>query len=189
MSVVQVRFVYEALKKLRPGVPLRALHGGMKQMKRMAVFYEYCQVCKACKAHGAHGCALTILPARELCWYACMLVLLLYVLDMLLCICNPCCLLCLFSVWSIVLPCAPIALSHPRPCCSSLLGQAPKRAPTLTKRCICLALPVYVQAKSMMLFATDIAARGLDFPKVDWVLQFDCPEDVASYIHRVGRTA
>ncbi len=46
-----------------------------------------------------------------------------------------------------------------------------------------------LQAKSMMLFATDIAARGLDFPKVDWVLQFDCPEDVASYIHRVGRTA
>ena len=41
----------------------------------------------------------------------------------------------------------------------------------------------------MMLFATDIAARGLDFPKVDWVLQYDCPEDVASYIHRVGRTA
>ena len=39
------------------------------------------------------------------------------------------------------------------------------------------------------LFATDIAARGLDFPTVDWVLQVDCPEDVASYIHRVGRTA
>ena len=40
-----------------------------------------------------------------------------------------------------------------------------------------------------MLFATDIAARGLDFPSVDWVLQMDCPEDVACYIHRVGRTA
>lgn len=40
-----------------------------------------------------------------------------------------------------------------------------------------------------MLFATDIAARGLDFPAVDWVVQADCPEDVASYIHRAGRTA
>ena len=40
-----------------------------------------------------------------------------------------------------------------------------------------------------MLFATDIAARGLDFPTVDWVLQVDCPEDVPAYIHRVGRTA
>jgi superfamily II DNA/RNA helicase len=49
--------------------------------------------------------------------------------------------------------------------------------------------PTYTQAKSMMLFATDIVARGLDFPKVDWVVQYDCPEDVAAYIHRVGRTA
>ena len=47
-----------------------------------------------------------------------------------------------------------------------------------------------MQAKTgMALFATDIAARGLDFPTVDWVLQIDCPEDVAAYIHRAGRTA
>lgn len=47
-----------------------------------------------------------------------------------------------------------------------------------------------VQAKTgMALFATDIAARGLDFPTVDWVLQMDCPEDVQAYIHRAGRTA
>lgn len=43
--------------------------------------------------------------------------------------------------------------------------------------------------KEMCLFATDIAARGLDFPKVDWVVQVDCPEDTDTYIHRVGRTA
>ena len=40
-----------------------------------------------------------------------------------------------------------------------------------------------------MLLATDIAARGLDFPSVDWVVQLDCPEDVPTYIHRSGRTA
>ena len=40
-----------------------------------------------------------------------------------------------------------------------------------------------------VLFATDIAARGLDFPSVDWVVQVDCPEDVETCIHRVGRTA
>ena len=39
------------------------------------------------------------------------------------------------------------------------------------------------------MFATDVAARGLDFPAVDWVVQADCPEDVATYIHRAGRTA
>lgn len=41
----------------------------------------------------------------------------------------------------------------------------------------------------MVMFATDVAARGLDFPSVDWVVQMDCPEDAATYIHRVGRTA
>ena len=43
--------------------------------------------------------------------------------------------------------------------------------------------------KSVVLFATDIAARGLDFPGIDWVVQADCPDDVPTYIHRVGRTA
>ncbi|KAL3699296.1 hypothetical protein R1sor_017318 [Riccia sorocarpa] len=47
----------------------------------------------------------------------------------------------------------------------------------------------YCEAKHAVLFCTDVAARGLDFPAVDWVVQVDCPEDVASYIHRVGRTA
>lgn len=47
----------------------------------------------------------------------------------------------------------------------------------------------FCKRKSAVLFATDIAARGLDFPAVDWVLQVDCPEDVPTYIHRVGRTA
>ncbi|CAG0887160.1 unnamed protein product [Cyprideis torosa] len=40
-----------------------------------------------------------------------------------------------------------------------------------------------------LMISTDVAARGLDFPAVDWVLQMDCPEDVNEYIHRVGRTA
>eukprot|EP00403_Amphidinium_massartii_P002465 CAMPEP_0178372238 /NCGR_PEP_ID=MMETSP0689_2-20121128/1248_1 /TAXON_ID=160604 /ORGANISM="Amphidinium massartii, Strain CS-259" /LENGTH=839 /DNA_ID=CAMNT_0019992151 /DNA_START=12 /DNA_END=2528 /DNA_ORIENTATION=+ len=42
---------------------------------------------------------------------------------------------------------------------------------------------------AIALFCTDIAARGVDFPAVDWVVQFDCPESVDSYVHRVGRTA
>ncbi|XP_021141956.2 probable ATP-dependent RNA helicase DDX10 isoform X2 [Columba livia] len=47
----------------------------------------------------------------------------------------------------------------------------------------------FVRKKAAVLFATDIAARGLDFPAVNWVIQFDCPEDANTYIHRVGRTA
>eukprot|EP00455_Lapot_gusevi_P017901 TRINITY_DN1968_c0_g1_i2.p1 TRINITY_DN1968_c0_g1~~TRINITY_DN1968_c0_g1_i2.p1 ORF type:complete len:792 (-),score=261.02 TRINITY_DN1968_c0_g1_i2:28-2130(-) len=47
----------------------------------------------------------------------------------------------------------------------------------------------FLQRKEVVLFATDLAARGLDFPRVDWVVQFDCPENVETYIHRAGRTA
>jgi ATP-dependent RNA helicase DDX10/DBP4 len=47
----------------------------------------------------------------------------------------------------------------------------------------------FTTMKQAVLIATDIAARGLDFPGVDWVLQVDAPEDVETYVHRVGRTA
>ncbi|EJU01294.1 DEAD-domain-containing protein [Dacryopinax primogenitus] len=47
----------------------------------------------------------------------------------------------------------------------------------------------FTSSTNAVLFATDIAARGLDFPAVDWVVQLDAPEDADTYIHRVGRTA
>jgi len=47
----------------------------------------------------------------------------------------------------------------------------------------------FTATKNSCLFATDVVARGLDFPAVDWVIQLDCPEDADTYIHRVGRTA
>ena len=47
----------------------------------------------------------------------------------------------------------------------------------------------FAASKHSCLFATDVVARGLDFPAVDWVIQFDCPENADTYIHRVGRTA
>ncbi|EDQ89850.1 uncharacterized protein MONBRDRAFT_16806 [Monosiga brevicollis MX1] len=86
-SCKQVRFIYETLRRMRPGVPLLALYGKQKQAKRVAIYNDFSK-----KTHA-------------------------------------------------------------------------------------------------VLLATDIAARGLDFPSVDWVFQLDCPEDVATYIHRVGRTA
>ncbi|XP_062076655.1 DEAD-box ATP-dependent RNA helicase 32 [Humulus lupulus] len=84
----QVTFVFEAFKKLRPGIPLKCLHGKMKQIKRMAIYSHFCE------------------------------------------------------------------------------------------------------EKRSILFCTDVGSRGLDFNKaVNWVVQVDCPDDIKTYIHRVGRTA
>ncbi|WFD33038.1 RNA helicase [Malassezia sp. CBS 17886] len=86
-SCRQVQFVHEVFRRLRPGVPLMALHGKQKQMRRAKIFADFSR-----SRHAA-------------------------------------------------------------------------------------------------LFATDIAARGLDFPAVDWVVQVDAPDSTETYIHRVGRTA
>ncbi|KAL4792077.1 P-loop containing nucleoside triphosphate hydrolase protein [Aspergillus venezuelensis] len=47
----------------------------------------------------------------------------------------------------------------------------------------------FCNAKQGVLICTDVAARGLDIPAVDWIIQFDPPDDTRDYIHRVGRTA
>ncbi|TFK41373.1 DEAD-domain-containing protein [Crucibulum laeve] len=47
----------------------------------------------------------------------------------------------------------------------------------------------FINAESGILLSTDVAARGLDIPRVDWIVQFDPPDDPRDYIHRVGRTA
>ncbi|XP_046857998.1 probable ATP-dependent RNA helicase DDX10 [Xenia sp. Carnegie-2017] len=86
-SCKQVKYIYEAYRRLRPGIPLLALYGKQNQIKRVAIYNDFCN------------------------------------------------------------------------------------------------------KNSAVLFATDIAARGLDFPAVHWVIQLDCPEDSNTYIHRAGRTA
>ena len=86
-SCKQVKFTYESFRRMRPGIPLMALYGRQKQLKRVGIYNDFCR------------------------------------------------------------------------------------------------------KKSAVLLCTDIAARGLDFPAVHWVVQLDCPEDANTYIHRVGRTA
>lgn len=39
------------------------------------------------------------------------------------------------------------------------------------------------------LLCTDVAARGLDIPDVQYIVQYDPPQDPSTFVHRVGRTA
>jgi ATP-dependent RNA helicase DeaD len=49
-------------------------------------------------------------------------------------------------------------------------------------------MKLFRDAKIQLLVATDVAARGIDVEGVTHVFNYDIPEDVESYIHRIGRT-
>ncbi|HEX4836300.1 MAG TPA: DEAD/DEAH box helicase [bacterium] len=51
------------------------------------------------------------------------------------------------------------------------------------------ALRAFEERRTRLLIATNVAARGLDLSNVSHVINFDMPEDVDTYVHRVGRTA
>jgi len=51
------------------------------------------------------------------------------------------------------------------------------------------ALSKFKRGEKSILFATDLASRGLDIPSVDLVVNYDIPLHVKAYIHRVGRTS
>ncbi len=51
------------------------------------------------------------------------------------------------------------------------------------------ALEAFERGKARVLIATNVASRGLDLHDVSHVINFDMPEDVDTYIHRIGRTA
>jgi len=50
------------------------------------------------------------------------------------------------------------------------------------------ALRAFRAGKIDVLVATDVAARGLDVTGVTHVINYDCPEDADTYVHRIGRT-
>ncbi|KAH1126926.1 hypothetical protein GLYMA_06G209400v4 [Glycine max] len=66
--------------------------------------------------------------------------------------------------------------------CLNIHGKQKQHARTTTFFNFC-------KAEKGILLCTDVAARGLDIPDVDWIVQFDPPDEPKEYIHRVGRTA
>ncbi len=52
-----------------------------------------------------------------------------------------------------------------------------------------MAIHSFRTGKTSLLVATEVAARGLDIPRVSHVINYDMPEDATMYFHRIGRTA
>ncbi len=50
------------------------------------------------------------------------------------------------------------------------------------------ALRDFKTGRSRVLVATSVAARGLDIPKVKHVVNYDLPQNIDEYVHRIGRT-
>ena len=50
------------------------------------------------------------------------------------------------------------------------------------------ALNAFKKNAVQILVATDVAARGLDIPDVSYVINFDTPQNIDDYVHRIGRT-
>ncbi|KAI1633861.1 P-loop containing nucleoside triphosphate hydrolase protein [Biscogniauxia mediterranea] len=69
---------------------------------------------------------------------------------------------------------------------SPLLGTLTSTTPYATRRD---TIRAFVSGRLRVLVASDLVARGVDLPSLDHVVNYDVPASVASYVHRVGRTA
>lgn len=51
-----------------------------------------------------------------------------------------------------------------------------------------MAINSFSKGDIPILIATDVASRGLDFPNIPYVFNYDMPTNIDDYIHRIGRT-
>jgi len=50
------------------------------------------------------------------------------------------------------------------------------------------AIHTFKEGKKDVLIGTDVASKGLDFPEIQHVINFDMPKEIENYVHRIGRT-
>ena len=50
------------------------------------------------------------------------------------------------------------------------------------------AIDHFKAGKKDVLVATDVASKGLDFPNIQHVINYDMPDEIENYVHRIGRT-
>lgn len=50
-------------------------------------------------------------------------------------------------------------------------------------------LDQFKKEENAILLCTDVLARGVDIPEMNWVIQWEPPSNAAAFVHRVGRTA
>jgi len=50
------------------------------------------------------------------------------------------------------------------------------------------AIDMFKDGRKDVLVSTDVAAKGLDFPDIQHVINFDMPSEIENYVHRIGRT-
>ncbi|KAK7305921.1 hypothetical protein VNO77_43834 [Canavalia gladiata] len=81
--------------------------------------------------------------------------------------------------WGVVLPCLSVLKGF------SLIPLHGKMKQSAREK----ALASFTSLSNGILLCTDVAARGLDIPGVDCIVQYDPPQDPNVFIHRVGRTA
>lgn len=51
-----------------------------------------------------------------------------------------------------------------------------------------MAIREFKEGRKDVLVATDVASKGLDFPNIQHVINFDMPDEIEDYVHRIGRT-
>ncbi|MFL5329452.1 MAG: DEAD/DEAH box helicase [Gemmataceae bacterium] len=72
-------------------------------------------------------------------------------------------------------------LQHKLPRCAAMHGDLPQ---TQRDR----IMSDFRQAKIVVLIATDVVGRGIDVTGISHIINYDLPDDIENYVHRIGRT-